>query len=51
MGTRENHVRLSICDGRTETVKYIWVSTDACLTGFCHKTAEIQFLCIQLINQ
>ena len=37
----DNHVRLSMCDGPIETVKHIWASIDACLIGFCHKTAEI----------
>ena len=33
-----------MCDGPMKTVKYIWVNIlDACLIGFCHKTAEIHF--------
>ena len=48
---RNNSLGLSMYDGLIETVKYILVKFDACLTGFCHKTAEIHFLCIQFINQ
>ena len=36
--------------GPIETVEWIWWIFGGCLIGFCHKTAEIHFRCIQLIN-
>ena len=40
-------------DGPMETVEHMWVNIWCMLdwtVGFCHKTAEIHFLSIQLIN-
>ena len=40
-------------DGPKETVEYMWVNFWYMLdwiVGFCHKTTEIHFLSIQLIN-
>ena len=52
-GSCENSVRLSMYDGSMETAEYIlmniWCMLD-CIVGFCHKTAEIHVLGIQLIN-
>ena len=42
---------LFMYDGPKETVEYMWVNTWCMLdwvVGFCHKTAEIHFLGIQL---
>ena len=36
-----------------ETIKYIWINIWCMLdwmVGFCHKTAEINFLAIELIT-
>ena len=49
-GSCENSMQPFTCDGPIETDKYIWWISGGCLIGFCHKTAEIHFLCIQLIN-
>ena len=49
-GACEYPVGLSMCEAPIETVKYILVNDGACLIGFCHKIAEIHFLCTQLIN-
>ena len=46
----ENPVKLSMCDGPIETIEYIWWRFGGCMIALCHKTAEIHFLCIQLIN-
>ena len=40
----------NLMDGPIETVEYIWWIFGGCLIEFCHKTAEIHFLCIELIN-
>ena len=45
-GPCENPVGLPMCDGPMETVEYNWVNICVCLTGFCHKTAEMDSLCI-----
>ena len=43
---RENPVRLSMYDGPIETAEHIWVG----IWWVFQKTAEIHFLCMQLIN-
>ena len=40
----------NLMDGPIETAEYIWWIFGGCLIEFCHKTAEIHFLCIKLIN-
>ena len=45
-----NPVGLSMFDDPIETAEYIWWIFVGCLIGFCHKTVEIHFLFIQLIN-
>ena len=52
-GACKNPVGLSMFDGPKETVEYMWVNIWCMpdwIVGFCHKTAEIYFLDIQLIN-
>ena len=39
-----------MCDGPIETVDTFVQIFGACLIGFCHKTAEIHFVYIKLIN-
>ena len=46
----ENPVGLSKFDDPIETAEYIWWIFVGCMIGFCHKTVEIHFLFIQLIN-
>ena len=49
-GDCENLVGLPMYDGSMETAEYIWVNIWCMLNWIRHKTAEIHFLYIQLIN-
>ena len=49
-GDCKNLVGLSMYDGSMETVEYIWVNIWCMINWTRHKTAEIHFLYIQLIN-
>ena len=52
-GTFKNPVRFSMHDGPMENVEYMLVNIWCMLNwinGFCHETAEIHFLRIQLLN-
>ena len=49
----ENQVGLSMYDGHMETVEHMCMSIKCmldCIIGFYHKTAEMHFLGIKLIN-
>ena len=46
----ERGLELSMHDGPVETVEYISVNISCMLIGICHKTAEMHFLWMQLIN-
>ena len=49
-GTCENPVGLSMYESHMEIGEYICVDIGACLIGRCHKTAEMNSLCMQQIN-
>ena len=52
-GACENLVGFSMYDDPMETVEHMWVGMWCMLdwtVGFCHKTAEMHVLRIQLIN-
>ena len=52
-GACKKPIGLFMYDGPKETVEYMWVNIWRMLDwldGFCHKTAEIHFLGIQLLN-
>ena len=52
-GACDNPVGPSMYDGPMESVEYIYMNIWCMLdwiAGFCHKTVEIHFLGIQLIN-
>ena len=52
-GACKKPIELFMYDGPKETVEYMWVNIWRMLDwldGFCHKTAEIHFLDIQLLN-